>query len=728
MTFRNIRPLRAFVRAFAALMSRTTDEAALLDEGGGLLKALIAQDDWLPEDCAAPRSERYAQYLLHCDSLERFSVVSFVWGPGQATPIHDHTIWGLVGVLRGAEVAQAYAATPPEGLTPSGPARRLCPGDVDAVSPRIGDIHQVSNAYDDRASVSIHVYGANIGAVRRNTYGPRGERKTFISGYSNRVTPNLWEMSPTALAPPATLLETVTPAQIRLAWTARQEVALIDLREENPYAKGHPLFAASMSLSQLELEVLDRIPRRDTPVVLYDDGEGLVGTAAERLGQLGYTQVRQLDGGLGGWREAGLELFQDVNSASKAFGELVDSRRHTPFVTALDLKDLIDNNADLVVLDARRFDEYQTMSIPGGVSAPGAELVLRARALAPDPATTIVVNCAGRTRSIIGAQSLINAGLPNPVRALRNGTIGWTLAGLELDHAQAQRAPEAERDQRDEAATRSRAAAYRAGVKRIDPAMLRALLRDTGRTLYCFDVRQPEAYASGHIPGFRGAPGGQLVQETDVFAPVRGARIVVADDHGSRADMTASWLAQMGWEVYVLDGGFDGPLETGPWRPRRPSPPKVQAMTAHALQRRLTAADLTLIDLAPSPAHRRGHIPGARFAIRAQLAAVVAGLPDERRFVLTSPDGALASWAATDLEAVTGSPPWVLEGGTDAWRDAGLPLLQGLEAPLNPPEDVYRRPYEGTDNAVEAMEAYLQWEYGLVDQLARDGTHGFCVI
>jgi rhodanese-related sulfurtransferase len=280
----------------------------------------------------------------------------------------------------------------------------------------------------------------------------------------------------------------------------------------------------------------------------------------------------------------------------------------------------------------------------------------------------------------------------------------------------------------DEAAARSRAAAYRAGVKRIDGAMLQALRRDAGRTLYCFDARQPDAYASGHIPGFRSAPGGQLVQETDVFAPVRGARIVVADDRGPRADMTASWLAQMGWEVYVLDGGFDGLLETGPWRPTRPTPPAAQTITVDALQGRLSSEDVIVIDLASSPAHRRGHIPGSRFAIRAQLASAVAHLPAGRQIVLTSPDGALACFAAADVEAATGSPPAILEGGTEAWRAAGLPLEQGLGAPLNAPDDVYRRPYEGTDNAVAAMEAYLQWEYGLVDQLARDGTHGFTVV
>ena len=213
-----------------------------------------------------------------------------------------------------------------------------------------------------------------------------------------------------------------TPADVRAQLLARREIALLDVREEDPYAQAHPLWAANLPLSKLELEAYGRIPRRDTPIVVYDDGEGLAERAAVGLQVLGYTDVRLLAGGLAGWREAGGELFRDVNVPSKSFGELVEAERHTPSLAAGEVKALLDAKADVVVLDARRFDEYQTMSIPTATSVPGAELVLRARALAPDPATRVIVNCAGRTRSIIGTQSLVNAGLPNPVAALRNGT------------------------------------------------------------------------------------------------------------------------------------------------------------------------------------------------------------------------------------------------------------------------------------------------------------------
>src|SRR5664280_1573395 len=226
----------------------------------------------------------------------------------------------------------------------------------------------------------------------------------------------------------------ITPSQVRTALLLCDEIALLDVRHEAAFASGHPLFAANMAADRIGLEAATRLPRKDVPVVVYDAGEGLVAQAADRLGALGYTDVRQLDGGLTAWQAAGFELFRDVNSYAKAFGELVESRRHTPSLSADEVAALMASKANIRVLDVRRFDEYATMNIPGSVSVPGAELVLRAGRVAPDPETTIIVNCAGRTRSIIGAQSLINAGVANKVVALRNGTIGWTLAKHDLEH------------------------------------------------------------------------------------------------------------------------------------------------------------------------------------------------------------------------------------------------------------------------------------------------------
>jgi rhodanese-related sulfurtransferase len=405
----------------------------------------------------------------------------------------------------------------------------------------------------------------------------------------------------------------VTPLQVRRALLLRDEIALLDVRHEAAYATGHPLFAANMAADRIGLEAGPRLPRKDVPIVVYDAGEDIVPQAADHLMALGYSNVRHLDGGLQAWQMAGYEIFQDVNSYAKAFGELVEERKHTPSLAADDVAALIASKADIAILDVRRPDEYATMNIPGSISVPGAELLLRAGGIAPDPETTIIVNCAGRTRSIIGTQSLINAGVANKVLALRNGTIGWTLAKQHLEHGA---------DRRsgiglfEGAQTNARDVAYRAGVRHVGPEDAMTLQAQTHRTLYRFDVRSAEDYAAGHISGFRHYAGGQLVQEIDMAAPVRGARVLLTDDRGVRADMTASWLAQMGWETYVLEGGYDRALEVGP--------PEVLPK--------------------PDPAHR------------------------------------------------------------------------------------YRRPYEGTDVDTEAMQAYLDWEYGLVEQLRRDASHGFVVI
>src|ERR1700761_2121669 len=291
-------------------------------------------------------------------------------------------------------------------------------------------------------------------------------------------------------------ISNVTPQQIRTALLARDEIALLDVRHEAEFATGHPLFAANMAFDRIALEAALRLPRKTVPIVLYDDGEGLVEGAAEQLRALGYSDIRALGGGLRAWRAAGYETFQDVNSYAKAFGELVEARRHTPSLSADEVAALIAGQADIGILDVRPFDEYATMNIPGSVSVPGAELVLRAGRAAPDPDTTIIVNCAGRTRSIIGTQSLINAGVTNRVVALRNGTIGWTLAKQGLEHGADRRG---EIGMFEGAEANARDVAYRAGVRRLDLNEMAALQARTDRTLYCFDVRSEEEYSAGHL-------------------------------------------------------------------------------------------------------------------------------------------------------------------------------------------------------------------------------------
>ena len=518
-------------------------------------------------------------------------------------------------------------------------------------------------------------------------------------------------------------------AAVRHALRQRTEMGLLDVRPEGPFAEGHPLFAASFPLGRLEAEVFDRLPRRSVPLVVYGEGAEDAAVAAGRLQSLGYRDVSLLEGGLAGWVAGGGELFRDVNAPSKAFGELVAATAGTPAVAAGEQRDQLRSGADVVVVDARRFEEYHTMSIPTATSVPGAELVMRAGALAPDPATLVVVNCAGRTRSIIGTQSLINAGLRNRVVALRNGTIGWSLAGLDLDHGQERRAPGVPPAMARRAEAAGWAVARKAGAGRIGAAALLSLLDRGTRTVYRFDVRAPEDYAAGHLAGFRSAPGGQLVQETDWYAPVRGALVVLADEGGGRAAMTASWLAQMGWEVAVLEAAPDGfAVETGPWAAAWPPPPELPREDPAQVESWLRDGGAAIIDVDSSPLFTAGHVPGAAWALRTDLGQP--GLADRlgrpARLVLTSADGRLARFAAADVPA--GTEVAVLAGGTAGWARSGRPLERGPAAMLSPVIDVYRRPYEGTGVDPDAMQAYLDWEYGLVAQLERDGTHGFRVL
>ncbi|KAI9010103.1 rhodanese-like protein [Hyaloraphidium curvatum] len=531
------------------------------------------------------------------------------------------------------------------------------------------------------------------------------------------------------------MTKTVTYASVRSSLLERREIALLDVREEAIHARGHPLFAACFPLSRLELNAFAMLPRRDVPVVVMDGGEGDAEIAAARLAALGYTDVAVLEGGLDGWKAAGGEMFIDVNVPSKAFGELVESVRHTPSLSAREVHALVtgDGPNKPVVVDARRFDEFQRMSIPTGTSVPGAELVLRVPSMVPDEKTTVIVNCAGRTRSIVGTQSLINAGLPNPVYALRNGTIGFSLEKLELDHGQARKFPEAiPPEKKKEAADRARLVADRAGVRRTTLDAIADWKLQRGRTTYLFDVRTPEEYEAGHLPGFRTVPGGQLVQETEMVAPVRGARIVLADDDGVRANMTASWLAQMNWEVYVLDRLSSAEFtERGPWPLPLPPSPEVVFISPEDLAALLPTGKAALLDMTTSGNYLgNGRIPGAWFFQRSRPLDALATVPEPDEYVLTCATSILCHYAFDEFRRVAGKKVRVVRGGTEAWKAAGLPIEKGSEGRFatGEPRDRYRRPYEGTGNAEEAMRGYIEWELGLVEQLGRDGTHGFFVV
>src|SRR5579884_115267 len=427
------------------------------------------------------------------------------------------------------------------------------------------------------------------------------------------------------------------------------EIALLDVREEGRHGDGHPLLAVSLPYSRLELDIARLVPRRSCRIVLADDGDGVAARAARRLAGLGYRAVEVLDGGVPAWAAAGHRLFPSSNVPSKAFAELVEIGRHTPHVTAAELDAMRRAGRKLTILDSRTVEEFNRFHVPGAATCPGAELVHRFADLVPDPDTLVVVSCAGRTRSIIGAQSLIDAGVPNPVVSLQGGTQGWVLSGLELERQT--RAAVAPVSAAAAAAVRRRAEAVaeRFGVRRIDAAALAAWQADPGRTTHLLDVRTPEEYAAGHRPGAVSAPGGQLVQAIDRWVGTRRARLVLADDTGTRAIMTAHWLQQMGWDVQVLDRALEsatlvrGEAEEGP--AELPALDPIEPDEAA----RWLAAGAAAVCLGSSAAYRRQHPQDAVWAIRPRLGQLPHSALAARRLVLFADDEDIARCAAIDL-------------------------------------------------------------------------------
>jgi rhodanese-related sulfurtransferase len=497
------------------------------------------------------------------------------------------------------------------------------------------------------------------------------------------------------------------------------------------------------------------VPNPATRLVLCDGGDGVAERAQRRAEALGYGNVSILSGGVDAWKDAGHTLYAGVNVPSKTFGELVEHERHTPSVTAEALEAMRAAGENLAIVDGRTFAEFQRMSIPGGVSCPNGELALRVGALVPDPETRIVVNCAGRTRSIVGAQTLIDLGVPNPVYALENGTQGWFLAGLQLEHGAGRRAGEPP-GPADIAALRARvrALAESRGVAFVSGSTVESWLGDRSRTTYLLDVRTPEEFAAGAAQGFAHAPGGQLVQATDQWIGTRGARIVLLDEEEVRAPMTAQWLRQMGWDACVLEGGtaaaarlnealattsppplrgsdrvggnlgsrregFPPPLDPphkGEGNASGASGEEARGLTPSELAQRLGDGRVRLIDLRPSVSYRKEHIAGAVWSIRPRIAAAVADPAVPVALVADAAD--IAALAALDLKEAGVREVHLLAGGHEAARAAGLPMAQSPGTPSDADcIDFLFFTAARHDGDAEAARQYLAWETALVDQL-----------
>ena len=517
----------------------------------------------------------------------------------------------------------------------------------------------------------------------------------------------------------------VSAATLRERLAGTGELALLDAREQGVHCQGHPFFASSLPLSRLEMMVEDLVPRRSAPLVLFDGGvEDLAVRAARRLGELGYREIEILEGGCAAWSAAGGELFTGVNVPSKAFGEFVEHRYETPRIPPQELKRLQDERAKLVILDSRPYDEYHRMNIPGGVDAPGAELAYRVHDLAPDPDTLVVVNCAGRTRSIIGCQSLRNAGIPNPIVALKDGTMGWELAGYTCERGAARIAQAPTPAGLAKARAAAERVATRFGVRFASRAQVESWQQDSARTLYLLDVRTREEFEERCIAGSRHAPGGQLVQATDEYIGVRNARVVLVDPARVRSVMTASWLVQMGWnEVFVLEpegeDGFSG------WSTEQGARARPVA-GFQPWETVSTPGNATVLDFSTSLRFRAFHVPGAWWTVRSRLAEARARIGAVTDLVLTSEDGVLAHLAAPEAAALwPEAKVKVLHGGNAGWRGAGRAGESGLERATTTLDDVWYKPYDHGADAEKHARDYLEWEVALVEQIKRDPSIRF---
>jgi rhodanese-related sulfurtransferase len=516
---------------------------------------------------------------------------------------------------------------------------------------------------------------------------------------------------------------TIAPASLKSLLEGKTPFALIDVREAGEYNSSHIPGASLIARRQLEFALAQAVPFTGTPVVVCDDDGRRAALAARTLERLGYRQVSVLDGGINRWVTDGLPTEWGMNVPSKDFGEKVEVVHHVPEVEAKDLAARIHGGEKFVILDSRTPEEFRRFCIPGGRSVPGGELALRITDIARDidQDTTIIVNCAGRTRSIIGARVLQRMGIPR-VYGLKNGTAGWVLAGHQLETG-ADRVQLPEPSAAGVAAAEAYAArvAVEDGVRFLDVPALKSLMDRRGaESIYCIDVRTAEEYAAGHIPGFRWFPGGQAVQRSDDVAVVKNAPIVFVCDKKARATLIASWYRQMGFrDVFAVDGGITawsasgGALDKG-----LPDESPVGYQAARAAAKSISPRELqaappaSVIFVDTSQDFARGHVPGARWVPRGWLELWIGDLVPSKSapLAVTCLDGRSAPLAAATLGDLGYQNLSVLDGGMAAWQKAGLPVERGLTGVMTPPTDVVPA---GPDRNFADMQNYLRWEEAL---------------
>ena len=513
---------------------------------------------------------------------------------------------------------------------------------------------------------------------------------------------------------------TISCAEVADLFAGDRPFALIDVREAGEYNSSHVIGSSLIPRRELELRIADSVPFADTTVVLCDDDGRRAALAAETLRSLGYRNARAMSGGMNRWVTERRPTEWGVNVPSKDFGEKVQVQHGVPEIDAVELRRRMDRGDKMVILDTRTPEEYQRNCIPGGRSVPNGELGLHISDILDDvdDDTTVIINCAGRTRSIIGARLLQRMGVDNVV-GLENGTAGWVLAGYQLETG-------ADRfdlpEPTDEGLVAAEQFANRLveqdGVRYIDVAALDSLIaRTESESVYLIDVRTDAEYAEGHIPGFRWFPGGQAVQRADEVAVVHNAPVVFCCDGRARAAFTASWYRQMGFEeVYAVHGGTSAWVESGRALESGAPASSAQALSMNSVGT-VTADDVDassssarVIHVGLSAEFVQGHVPGSSWAPRGWLEFRIGDVvPDkDAPIIVTCADGGAQSLlASTTLSGMGYTNVGVLEGGTRAWQSSGRNVEVGLTGVMSSPNDSLPM---GPDRGFADMVNYLRWE------------------
>ena len=518
---------------------------------------------------------------------------------------------------------------------------------------------------------------------------------------------------------------------------SRERLALIDVRDQEEFSRNHVLRASNAPLSRLEFMLPLLVPCKKVPIIFMDggDGDARAGKACERAREMGYRESSCLRGGLADWLEAGYIAVDGTSCMTKSYAEYLEQEMKTPSLTPDEIRQRIAQGEKVALLDIRVPEEYASMAIPEGISAPGCESAYRFLDLVPSPDTLVITNCGSRTRGILCAQMLIDLGVPNPVASMRGGTLNWKLSGYDLEFNRTDRTAPPSFQALAFAREHANMLAQKHDISFVDAAELQAWQEEADKIpLYVFDVRQPEEYAAGHLKGSRCAPGCQLAQLSDDFAAVRNARFVLVDDTEVRSIITAYWLKQLDIpDVHVLRGGLGGSGVNHGKLESLPAPiPGIECrfdkgITCQKIAQKLAEKEPPLlINVGYSDKHRAGHIPGAVWTPRCWLERVHGHYPHARAVVITSDCEKHARLAAADAERLwPHADVRFLKGGTPDWAKKGFELETGMPVSLSAEDDVWYLTYKDPHAKQEAMETFFDWDHALAKKMLADGTCRF---